>query len=124
MRVSRTNLDYLVDGYSINEIRLDRKVYRIETEGPTYLERRFAAFDSGNPDGLLDLIELDRWISKISDLPVRAAMLLRLAGLEPESIGSIVKDRKRRSGRKLIEDGVRMVRRMERDHYEAWRESL
>lgn len=79
------------------------------------------AVDRGEVDmGLLDVIDMERDLSLLDDdEAVKAAVILAMVGYKPEQIGGLFHQKlaKGRPGRRLLEDGVLMLRtrRRERD---------
>ncbi len=85
-----------------------------EAVGLSYWEQRQKALDSGCPEVMLDAIQLDMAIDRLSDLPAKAALHLKLAGWDFADIGAVVRCRRGRPGVVLVEDGVRQVVGVER----------
>jgi hypothetical protein len=83
-------------------------------EGDGWYGLRCKAYDTGNPELLLDAIQLEMAVDQIQDLPVKAAVILSMYGWNEENIGYCLRDRKRRPGSRLVEDGIRAITRYER----------
>ena len=85
-------------------------------EGAPYIgaesayELRAKAYDGGNPESILDAVQLDGAVMCVRDVPARLAIRLAIAGESIDDIGHYIRDRKRnRTGRKLVEDGIRLM---------------
>lgn len=102
----------LVDGAHIRWAA--GRAFVVEFSGLTYWEQRAKAHDSGNPEVMLDAIQLDMAIDRMTDMPAKAALHLKLAGWDFANIGAVVRDRRRRTGAQLVADGVQQVARYER----------
>lgn len=103
----------LVQGFHMEDIG-DGKIRAIEASGPTYYEQRCAAYDKGEPELALDAIQLDMAVDHMTDMAAKAAMHLRIMGWDPQDVGAVIRDKRRRTGAQLLEDGVRQVVRHER----------
>lgn len=79
----------------------DRKI-PIDTNGAYGMICK--AFDEGDPMALSSVIEMEGLLKQVEDEAAQAAVVLRVFGWRPESIGGIIKDK--RSGRRLIEDAL------------------
>lgn len=84
------------------------------SDSPSYYEQRCRALDMGIPELALDAIQLDMAVDRLFDMPAKAALQLRMLGWDEADIGSVVRDRRRRTGAGLVESGVRGVVRGER----------
>lgn len=106
----------LVQGFHMEEGG-DGREYAIESTQPSYYEQRCAAYDKGIPEMGLDAIQLDMAIDHVHDLPAKAALHLRILGWDPADIGAVLAraDRKHRTGAGLIEAGVRLIVKHERE---------
>lgn len=81
---------------------------------PTYWEQKQVAYDKGNPELMLDAIQLDSAIDRMTDMAAKAAIQLKLAGWDVSNIGAVIRDRRRRTGAQLVESAVKAVARHER----------
>ncbi len=102
----------LVDGAHISWS--GGRAYVVESSGLTYWEQRQKAYDTGDPEVMLDAIQLDMAIDKMRDMPAKAALQLKLHGWDYSDIGAVLRDRKRRPGAHLVEDAIKEVVRVER----------
>lgn len=77
------------------------------------------AVDNGEVDmGLLDVIDLEVDLALLDDdEAVKAAVTLAMCGWKPEQLGGLFERRlaKGRPGRRLLEDGVLMIRTRRRE---------
>jgi hypothetical protein len=90
------------------------KAYVVEATGLTYWEQRQKAYDSGDPSVMLDAIQLDMAMERMTDMPSKLALLAKLHGWDYADIGANVRDRRRRTGAQLVEDAVKAIVRHER----------
>ena len=90
------------------------KAYVVEAVGLTYWEQKAKAHDTGDPSVMLDAIQLDMAIGRMTDAPAKAALILKLAGEDFANIGAVIRDRRRRTGAQLVEDAVKAIVRHER----------
>ena len=86
----------------------------IECRGLTYYEQVCKAEDLGDPEMKLDAIQLDMSIDRMTDMPAKAAIQLRMMGWHDTSIGPVIRDRRRRTGGQLVESAVKALARDER----------
>jgi hypothetical protein len=82
-------------------------------DGDGWYGMRAKAYDSGNPDEILDCIQLEQAIDSLDDRHVKAALILRMFGWDEQDIGAVLSSR--RTGRSLVESGISSVKRHERD---------
>lgn len=90
------------------------KAYVVESTGLTYWQQRAKAYDTGDPSLMLDAIQLDMAMDRMTDMPAKLALLAKLHGWDYADIGATVKDRRRRTGAQLVEDAVKAIARHER----------
>jgi hypothetical protein len=81
---------------------------------PTYWEQKQVAYDKGDPTLMLDAIQLDMAIDRMTDMAAKAALQLKLAGWDEANLGAVIRDRRRRTGAQLVESGIKAVVRHER----------
>lgn len=91
---------------------VDGTKYYDEADG--WYGQRAAAYDSGEPESILDCIQLEQGVDSIQDLAVKAAVTLSMMGWYEENIGAVIRDRHARTGARLVEDGIRAIARYER----------
>lgn len=103
----------LIDGAHWQDLG-DGKLTAIESSLPTYWEMKQMAFDAGDPELMLDAIQLDMAIDRMTDMPAKAALVLKLASWDYANIGAVVRDRRRRTGAQLVESAVKAIVRHER----------
>jgi hypothetical protein len=102
----------LMDGAHIE--MMDGKAYVVEAVGLTYWEQKARAYDTGDPTVMLDAIQLDAAIDRMVDMAAKAAIVLKLAQWDYANIGAVIRDKRRRTGAMLVEDGIRQIVRHER----------
>lgn len=86
---------------------------------------RARALDSGNPELVLDCVQLERGIRGIGDVRVRAAAVLYMMGFDQVEIGFVLGGRGRHdTGRELVDRALKSVHRFESRRWELRRESL
>lgn len=90
----------------------------IEEPDDEYLRYRSAA--EKNPERVLDAVRLDDILSRLEDAPARMAVRLHLMGEQLSDIGSAL--RGNRPGWLLVETGIALMCRLERERYEQRRE--
>lgn len=103
----------LIDGAHWQDLG-DGKLTAIESTQPTYWEQKQMAYDHGDPEMMLDAIQLDMAIERMTDMPAKAALHLKLAGWDFQNISAVVRDKRRRTGAALVESGIKAVLRHER----------
>jgi hypothetical protein len=103
----------LIDGAHLEDLG-DGVLRSIESRGLTWYEQRCKMADAGDPLIGLDAIQLDMAVEQMLDMPMRAAVQLRMLGWQYADIGAVVRDRRRRTGAALVEDGVASILRHER----------
>lgn len=108
----------LLDGAHLEDLG-DGVLRLIEARGLSWYEQRCKMLDSGDPLVGLDAIQLDMAVDRLMDLPAKAAVQLRALGWDTADIGATVRDRRRRTGAMLVEDGVREILRGERRRAEG-----
>ena len=118
---SRRRVRILVDGLCIERITLDGgRIVEVDYEGPSYYELRSKALDTGEPTLLLDAIQLDNSIRELPSDMHRAAMILKLYGMEEHNIGKVLKGYK--TGYTLVDEAIKEVARIEKKRYNLKRE--
>lgn len=108
---SRRKVSDLIHGAHVEE---DRHGRHFLVEGFSAFEARCKAYDTGVPDVAFDAFQLENSIDQITDLPVKAAVTLRLMGWDPLDIAAVLHDRKHRPATTLLEQGMDRVLRTER----------
>jgi len=103
----------LIDGAHLEDLG-DGVLRSIESRGLTWYEQRCKMMDSGDPLIGLDAIQLDMAVDHMMDMPMRAAIQLRMLGWDYADIGAVVRDRRRRTGAALVGDGIEAIVRHER----------
>lgn len=103
----------LIDGAHLEDLG-DGVIRAIESTRPTYYEQKCRAYDLGDAEEMLDAIQLDIAVDQMADMPAKAAIQLRMAGWDFQDIGSVIRDRRRRTGAGLVESGVRAILRHEK----------
>lgn len=81
-------------------------------DGDGWYGMRTKAYDTGDPEMILDCIQLEDAIDALEDQHVKAALILRMFGWDEQDIGAVLSSR--RPGRSLVEHGISMVKRHER----------
>lgn len=76
----------------------------------SWYQIRCNAIDYGRPDSVLDAIQFESYIEKITDSKARAAILLTLHGMDSADIGAAIGGR--RTGSQLINDGIRALEKI------------
>jgi hypothetical protein len=104
----------LIDGGEWREIPGSGEWVFVGTQRPTYQEQRMKAMDTGNPELMLDAIQLDAAIDRLVDMPAKAAIHLKLAGWDEANLGAVLRDKRRRTGAELVASAVRGIARGER----------
>ena len=84
----------------------------IAQDGNGWYGMRTAAYDSGNPEQILDCIQLEQAVDSLDDQHVKAALILRMFGWDEQDIGAVLSSR--RTGTSLVESGISAVKRYER----------
>ena len=84
-------------------------------DGDGWYGMKCRAYDSGNPELLLDAIQLEQAVDSIQDMAVKVATILAMHGFDERDIGALIRDPRHRPGVRLVDDGIRIVRRFERD---------
>ena len=97
-----------------NHLEVDSQGRYYLEDGFSWFEMRCKALDRGDPLMSLDAIQLESSIDQISDLPVKAALLLAMHGMDPLQIASVLHDRKKRPVTVLLELGEEQVLKIER----------
>jgi hypothetical protein len=103
----------LLDGAHLEDLG-DGVMRAIEARGPSWYEQKTLAYDRGEPEMMLDAIQLDMAVERMTDMAARAAVQLRMLGWDYQDIGAVVRDRRRRTGAGLVESGVRAIVRHEK----------
>jgi hypothetical protein len=98
----------LLDGAHIEDLG-DGVLRLIEARGLSWYEQRCRMFDTGDPLVGLDSIQFDMAVDRLMDLPAKAAIQLRALGWDSADIGATIRDRRRRTGAMLVEDGVKQL---------------
>ncbi len=98
-----------VDGMvrRIDKARIPLTHEVVYEEGDGWYGMRCKAYDKGNPDQILDAIQLEQAVESIQDLTVKAATILSMYGWNEENIGAVLKGH--RTGYKLVKEGVKQV---------------
>ncbi len=103
----------LVDGAHWEDLG-NGKMTMIESSRPTYYEQRSKGHDMGDPEMMLDAIQLDMAMDRMTDRPAKLALLAKMHGWDVADIGATVRDRRRRTGAELVESAVKAIARHER----------
>lgn len=82
-------------------------------DGDGWYGMRTKAYDSGDPEMILDCIQLEQAIDALDDEHVKAALILRMFGWDEGTIGAVLSSR--RTGRSLVEHGISQVKKYEQD---------
>ena len=80
-------------------------------DGDGWYGMRTKAYDSGDPEQILDCIQLEQAVDQMQDTQAKAAVILRMFGWDEVEIGTVLHSR--RSGRQLVEHGISEIRRIE-----------
>lgn len=92
-----------------NHARLALTGEWVSEDGDGWYGMRCRAYDTGNPEAILDCIQLEGLVDRIEDPHVRAAVILRMFMFDEQDIGSLLNSR--RTGRDLVETGIRLMTR-------------
>lgn len=88
-----------------------------------YYAQKALAQDLGEPELMLDAIQLDLAINQMKDIPAKMALILKCQGIRDETIGAHISDTgQNRTGYQLVQDGIKEVQLIERLRYEERRE--
>lgn len=82
------------------------------TDGDGWYGKKYRALDGGNPDDILDCIQLEQAVSRIKNPQVQMAVKLRMLLFNEEVIGKMVHSYL--PGRVLVDMGIREIYTNER----------
>ena len=77
---------------------------RVSLDADGWYGMRSAAYDSGDPERILDVIQFEGHVDRIKDATVRAAIILRMHGFSADEISSII--RSHLTGEELLKKGM------------------
>lgn len=80
-------------------------------DGDGWYGMKARAYDSGNPESILDCIQLEQAVDQMTDMHEKAAVILRMHGWHDQDIGAILSSR--RTGKSLVDGGISSIRRIE-----------
>ena len=78
----------------------------------SWIQLRCKAYDQGNVDAMLDVIQIEKAVSMINDPRKRAAVVLAMLGWDFADIGAAINAYK--PGRLLVTEGIREIVKNER----------
>ena len=107
---SRRKIEGLIKGCDWVQSPATGEWHSIEGDG--WYGMKVKGYDSGNPDGILDCIQLEMAVGNISDRHEQAAVILRMFGWDEQDIGATLSSR--RTGRALVEGGITAIKQYER----------
>lgn len=81
---------------------------KISTPSDGWYGMRASAYDSGDPEKILDVIEAESLVDSIQDHTVKAAVILHMHGFTAEQLTSIL--RSHHTGSELIDRGIDAIR--------------
>lgn len=108
---SRYKIEELVKQWDFSYLPLTGEW--IAQDGDGWYGLRTKAYDTGDPEMILDCIQLEQAIDAIDDQHMKAAIILKMFGWDDQDIGAVLSSR--RPGTQLVEAGISAVRRHERD---------
>lgn len=82
-------------------------------DGDGWYGMRTKAYDTGDPEMILDCIQLEQAVDSLDDQHMKAALILRMFGWDEQDIGAVLSSR--RTGRSLVEAGISAVKRHEKE---------
>lgn len=108
---TRYRIEGMVKGWEYSYLPLTGEW--IAQDGDGWYGMRTNAYDSGDPEMILDCIQLEQAVDSIDDQHIKAALILRMFGWDEQDIGAVLSSR--RTGKSLVEHGISMAAKHERE---------